>query len=647
MLGEQLVGAGLLHPDRLAEAKLHQELTGKDLVEALLTLGMVPERDLLRVLAQHHQMQYLTTEKIAGLKVPDELLDQVKVRVAESMLVMPIRRNPDGTLWVLGTGPLPELGEDRLKKEGGAKKVNVILARPASIRAAIRRHYYRDPDAFASLDDRGPSPALGPMTTEPSLPAVASARGDDDDDDDEPTRHEDLSHQERTRHEELTTTPTMEPQSEGTDPNLTVTSMEPLGGRTMIDSTDHGGDATQAHRVQPEGEITRKVKLAISDAQQLLERENQRLRVALSLAAALGQLHKQEDVTRDLLVALLDLFPADGAAYAILGDQGRPAHVETLRREGAAAFQISASLIAAACAARHPLVSGNVGADPRLQGESTLISRGVRSILIAPVRSREGRPTGALYVEARDQAAFTSESGELLRLVAQVAGVAVDSIQLIVRLEHQARARAIHERFLSGQRAAAASLGAPAFDLRARTTEGTFLHVRPLPPLRPRSGESASGLIQRLELHVDSVSARIHAHGGVLESTSRGEVSAVFGGPDGDDRHDRPVENALAAAVEILSLAASSDGRTAPVSMGAASGTVLAGGAGRSGQLHYAVLGEPADLARALAATAPSMDLHASEATESQSGRSYRWEPFKLGVSFGGEIRPVFRLMWR
>src|SRR5262249_44981180 len=121
MLGEQLVRAGLLHPDKLAEAKLHQELTGKDLVEALLTLGLVPERDLLRVLAQHHQLQYLTSEKIAQLKVGDDVLDQVKVRVAESLSLMPIRRNPDGTLWVLFSGPLLDQVELRLKSESGAK----------------------------------------------------------------------------------------------------------------------------------------------------------------------------------------------------------------------------------------------------------------------------------------------------------------------------------------------------------------------------------------------------------------------------------------------------------------------------------------------------------------------------------------------
>ena len=629
MLGEQLVRAGLLHPDKLAEAKLHQEITGKDLVEALLSMGLVPERDLLRVLAQHHQLQYLTTEKIAQLKVTDEVLDQVKVRVAESLWLMPIRRNPDGTLWVLGAGPLPDAGEDRLKHESGAKKVNVILARPASIRAAIRRHYYRDPDAFAVVQE---SSGLAPTATTPSLPAIQSADAD----------------------EEPTQTPSVDPR-ENTDPHLTMTALatsvasssgHPSASYTIVERADTDRDAgtTVARRLgETEGEITRKVKLAISDAQQTLEKENQRLRVALSLAAAVGQIHRQEEVVREMLVALLDLFPADGAAFALIPDQGRQVVLETLRRDTGPAFQVSASLLAAAADSRGPLLSGNVPADARLQRETSLIARGVRSVLLSAVRSRDGRVTGALYVEARDLSAFTAEATELLRLVAQVAGVAVDHVGAIARLEQQARSRAIHERFLSSQRAMGASLAAPAFDLRPRALEGTFLLVRPMPQLRPRSGESLPQLFQRMETHIDSVTARIHAHGGLVESISRGEVGALFGGPESHDHH---AENALAAALEIFSVAGT-DGRTHPVSMGVACGHMLAGGAGRGGQLQYAVIGEPVELARALAATASSLDLHASDAVEQTAAGFHKWEPLKAGVALAGELRPAFKLIWR
>ncbi|HEY8208824.1 MAG TPA: GAF domain-containing protein [Myxococcaceae bacterium] len=633
MLGEQLVGAGLLHPDKLAEAKLHQEMTGKDLVEALLTLGFVPERDLLRVLAQHHQMQYLTTEKIAQLKVADDILEQVKVRVAESLMLMPIRRNPDGTLWVLGSGPLPEASEERLKRECGAKKVNVILARPASIRAALRRHYYRDPDAFAVESDH--LPFLGePDHTQPSLPAVV----------DDLTQTPATDSREATDpHHLMTAVATSVTLVAPTDP--AASSRGVTGSYTIVETrTDPGHGLTQAVPLgEDDGEATRKVKLAISDAQQALERENQRLRVALSLASTMGQIHKLEDVARELLVALLDLLPADGAALALLGEQGKPILVETLRRDTGPAFQVSAALLTAAMGTRAPVVSGNVPADPRLQGEPGLSSRGVRSVMIAALRSRDGRPSGALYAEARDPNAFGADASELLRSVASVGGHAIDHVNLVLRLEAQSRQRAVHERFLSGQRALAASLASPAFDLRPRSVEGTFLVVRPMPPLRPRSGEALAQLFQRMEVHVDSVSARIHAHGGLVESVSRGEVGALFGGPESHDHH---AENALSAALEIFSLT-SSDGRTLPSAMGVAMGGMLAGGAGRGGQLQYAALGEPVELARALAASAASLDLHASEAVEQTAAGYHQWEPLKAGIAFGGELRPAFKLVWR
>jgi GAF domain-containing protein/type II secretion system (T2SS) protein E len=631
MLGEQLVGAGLLHPDKLAEAKLHQELTGKDLVEAVLTLGLVPERDLLRVLAQHHQLQYLTTEKISQLKVGDDVLDQVNVRVAESLAVMPIRRNPDGTLWVLGGGPLPEDGVERLKTECGAKKVNVILARPASIRAAVRRHYYRDLDAFTTMNE-GALDGEEPMHTQPEMAAVVT--------------------------DERTQAPT-DPR-ENTDPHLalvpaitSVTTVVPpaatkrdvSGPHTIVEGpTDPQQGAARAQGLgEAEVEITRKVKLAISDVQAVLERENQRLRVSLSLSSVMGQLHKLEDVVRELLVALLDLLPADGAALALLGEQGKPILVETLRRDTGGAFQVSGSLLAAALVARVPVVSGNVAADPKWQGETTLIARGVRSVMISALRSRDGRPSGALYTEARDQNAFGPDASEQLRMVAQVAGAAIDHVNLVLRLEAQSRLRAQHERFLSGPRAVSAAAGAPPFDLRPRALDGTFLVVRPVPPLRPRSNESLAQLFQRMEAHLDVVCARIHAHGGLVESISRGEVGALFGGPESHDQH---LENALTTAQDLCALTAS-DGRTLPCAMGVASGSMVAGGAGRGGLLQYAVLGEPVDLARALAATAASLEIHASEAVEQAAAGFHAWEPSKAGVAVGGELRPAFKLVWR
>lgn len=605
MLGEELVREGLLLPSILEEARLHQELTGKDMVECLVGLHLVPERDVLRVLAQHHQIQYLTTERVAALKIADELLDQVPVRVSEALTVMPIRRNTDGTLWVLSALPLPAPAADRLRAEGKAKAISTVLARPATIRAAIRRHYYRDPDAFASVDDRSlPFPVEA--ATDPNMEAVP-----------EPTPF---------------------------DQDLPVFLETPQHGAARPRFPDDEGQAGEpGDRLL---DVTRKVGVVLSDHDVALERENERLRVAQSLTATVSQLHRLDELVSEFLLTLLDLFPGDGVGFALTGDQGRPLLLETRQREGTGlTFQISPSLIRAVVNSREVLVASNVEADPRLCGEKTLITRGIRSVICAPVKSRDGRAIGALYVEARDLSAFPSDRPDLLASVAHVAGLAVESVNRIQRTEQHARYRALHERFLSVERALTAATGSSPIDLRpAPVPFGTFLFARVAPRLRVQPGDPVADLYRRIETHVEAVCARIHAHGGVVASVARGEVGAVFGAPEPDPNH---LENALAMGLEVLSLAGPGDGRAFPPAIGVATGAMVAGATGKGGQLQYAVLGEPVELAQALAQAAGPFELLASGPAQREAGRFYSWDEVAGGFSFEGEARSAFRLKWR
>jgi class 3 adenylate cyclase len=583
MLGEALVREGLLHPGGLEEARRHQELTGKDLVECLVGLRLVPEREVLRVLARQHHIQYVTTERVALLKIADEVLEPIPVRVAEALMVMPIKRNSDGTLWVLSPSPLSSQAVERLRREGKARAISVVLARPATIRAAIRRHYYRDPHAFASVDER-------------SLPF--------------PTETE-------VHHPVETTLPGA-----------------PIEDVRTIPDQERPPD------------ITRKVGQPLTRHDVALERENERLRVAQSITASVAQLSRLDELVREFLVTLLDLFPGDGVGFALTGDQGRPLLLETRRRDGdGPAFQISPSMIRTVVGSREVMIAPNVPADPRLAMEGTLIARGVRSVICAPVKSRDGRPMGALYVEARDLAAFTSDQAELLASVAHVAGLAVESVNRIQHTEQQARFRALHERFLSIERAYAAATGASPIDLRpVPVPQGTFLQLRVAPPLRPQSGDGLLDLYRRIEIHVESVCSRVHAHGGVVESVVGGKIGAVFGAPEPDPHH---LENALAVALEVFSLAGPGDTRAFPPAIGLATGTMVAGATGKGGQLQYAVLGEPVELAMALAAAARPFELLASGPAQQEAGRFHHWDEVSGGIPFGGEVRSAFRLKWR
>jgi adenylate cyclase len=175
VLGEQLVQEGTLKPEGLAQALADQQRHGGSLEDTLIRLKLVGERDVLRVLARFFKMQYLTTEKVAALKVRDELLDQVPVRFCEGHNMVPFRKDSDGILWVLAGEPIAVEGAAEIRQLTSARDVRAILVRAATLQAAIKRHYYRDPYAFETLDE---VPVSRAVTADAPLPEVGSVKSE-------------------------------------------------------------------------------------------------------------------------------------------------------------------------------------------------------------------------------------------------------------------------------------------------------------------------------------------------------------------------------------------------------------------------------------------------------------------------------------
>ena len=103
-LEEKLIAEGLLTQAGVQEAQAHRKKYACALEDSLIALRLVPEREVLRVLARQYRLQYLTTEKVQQI---------------------------------------------RLRAE--ARQVNPLLARPAVVGALIRRHYYSDHQALEAV----------------------------------------------------------------------------------------------------------------------------------------------------------------------------------------------------------------------------------------------------------------------------------------------------------------------------------------------------------------------------------------------------------------------------------------------------------------------------------------------------------------
>lgn len=159
-LGEQLVSEGVLKPDLLARALERQKATGQKLGECLVRLG-VDETPVLRLLAQELKTRFVSTAKLAQARIDPSLLEKVPVRMAEGFDFVPLRLDDAGMLYVAIAEPQRQRAIEEIARTAGVKQVLPFVAVRRSIRAAIRKHYYADAQAFEHMPDDEACPHCG------------------------------------------------------------------------------------------------------------------------------------------------------------------------------------------------------------------------------------------------------------------------------------------------------------------------------------------------------------------------------------------------------------------------------------------------------------------------------------------------------
>ncbi|NTX35622.1 DUF4388 domain-containing protein [Myxococcus sp. CA033] len=151
-LGERLIEAGLVNAGAVEQALEHQKITGHKLGDCLVELGLLQEAALLRFLAAEFQTRFVSADKLAKAKIPTEVLDRLPVRLAEAQNVLPLAVDPDRKLLsVVAAEPQNKALMDEIALVTGMSEVYAYVGLRGAIAAAIRKHYYGDPTAFAAL----------------------------------------------------------------------------------------------------------------------------------------------------------------------------------------------------------------------------------------------------------------------------------------------------------------------------------------------------------------------------------------------------------------------------------------------------------------------------------------------------------------
>ncbi len=135
-LGEMLIKAGLLTPQKLQEALEYQKANGGKLGLNLVKLGHVKEEDITRVLSQQYGVPAVSLSKI---EIDDAVVKLIPSEVAQKYLIMPVSRT-GATLTIAMVDPTNVFAMDDIKFMTGYN-VEPVVASEVAIKEAIDRYY--------------------------------------------------------------------------------------------------------------------------------------------------------------------------------------------------------------------------------------------------------------------------------------------------------------------------------------------------------------------------------------------------------------------------------------------------------------------------------------------------------------------------
>ncbi len=152
-LCDVLVRERLLRPDRVESVLGRSQRSGERVEEVILELGLVAEPDMLKALATHYKVYFISSEKLSKADLGRAVVDMIPQRFAEKIGMCPVLFDAKTlSLSVVTADPddFEALREAQLAS--GAREVKGVLARPAAVKALIAKAYSGDIHAFALLD---------------------------------------------------------------------------------------------------------------------------------------------------------------------------------------------------------------------------------------------------------------------------------------------------------------------------------------------------------------------------------------------------------------------------------------------------------------------------------------------------------------
>jgi hypothetical protein len=161
-IADRLLADGRISRDDHARAVEHATREKVRFEEALMSLDVMSEADLLKCIATVHETRFVSTGKLSKAVIDPHVLGRIPVGTADDHGVFPVLYDDKAReLSVLTADPDDAAALGEVQRVARVKAVRALVARPAAIGAAIAYHYRGDHGAFARvyMPESPPPPA--------------------------------------------------------------------------------------------------------------------------------------------------------------------------------------------------------------------------------------------------------------------------------------------------------------------------------------------------------------------------------------------------------------------------------------------------------------------------------------------------------
>jgi adenylate cyclase len=398
-----------------------------------------------------------------------------------------------------------------------------------------------------------------------------------------------------------------------------------MEARAELDQLEHEQLMLQAEVARLRSQVGREVRLS-----QLLVR--------------CAELMNSQDELAIILQRLLDLAieftRAERGFLALTGEAGQPLRISVVRQSDTrplhpdTAPQFSQSIIDRVLSTGETLVTTDAQIDPELNIAESVLLQQIRSIICIPLKVRKVI-IGMIYLDSRIMAGlFSQREPEVLSAFSALAGPVIE----IARLANQ------FSRYLAPHVVESLVRSPHTIDLGGERTSATilFADIRGFTAMSSRMAPEA--VVAMLNRYLEGAVADVFAQNGLLDKFHGDGFMAVFGAPRPQpDDAKRAVRTAFALqnTVDRLSRTTSTPFR---ISIGLATGSVVAGFIGSTLRMDYTVIGDAVNLASRLQAKAEPGTTLCDEATYLAAGLPAGGQSFNAGIRGRTEVLTLYRL---